>query len=39
MSYPGYGTGPGFGERSQRPIEGIPTDTEESLRWGTTLDP
>ena len=39
MSYPDYRTAPGFGERSQQPFEDIPTDTEEFLRWGTTLDP
>jgi Uma2 family endonuclease len=39
MSYPDYRTAPGFGERSQQPIEDIPTDTEAFLRWGTTLDP
>ena len=39
MSYPDHSTAPGFGERSQPPIENIPTDTEEFLRWGTTLDP
>ena len=38
MSYPNR-TAPGFGERSQQPIENIPTDTEAFLRWGTTLDP
>jgi hypothetical protein len=39
MSDPGYRTAPGFGERSQQPIEDIPTDTEAFLRWGATLDP
>ena len=39
MSDPDPRTAPGFGERSQQPIEDIPTDTEEFLRWGTTLDP
>lgn len=39
MSYPDYRTAPGFGERSQQPVEEVPTDTEEFLRWGTTLDP
>ena len=39
MSYPDYRDAPGFHERSQQPIEDIPTDTEEFLRWGTTLDP
>jgi Uma2 family endonuclease len=28
----------GFGERAQEPFEDIPTDPEEFLRWGTTLD-
>jgi Uma2 family endonuclease len=32
-------TAAGFGERGQQLIEDIPTDTEEFLRWGTTLDP
>jgi Uma2 family endonuclease len=39
MSYPDYRGAPGFHERSQPPIEDIPTDTEEFLRWGTTLAP
>ena len=39
MSYPDYRDGSGFRERSQQPFEDIPTDTEEFLRWGTTLDP
>ena len=39
MSDPHYRPAPGFGERSQQPIEDIPTDTEAFLRWGTTLDP
>jgi hypothetical protein len=39
MSYADYRTAPGFGERSQQPIENIPTTTEAFLRWGTTLDP
>jgi hypothetical protein len=29
MSYPDYRTVPGFRERSQQPIEDIPTDTVE----------
>jgi Uma2 family endonuclease len=39
MSVPGYRAASGFGERGQQPFEDIPTDTEEFLRWGTTLDP
>jgi len=39
MSDPGHKPAPGFRERSQQPIEDIPTDTEAFLRWGTTLDP
>jgi Uma2 family endonuclease len=39
MTYPGDRTAPGFAERGQRPFEDIPTDTEEFLRWGITLDP
>jgi Uma2 family endonuclease len=39
MSDPDTRIAPGFGERSQQPIEDIPTDTEEFLRWGTTLNP
>jgi hypothetical protein len=39
MSYPDHRTAPGFGERSQQPIEHIPTDTHAFLRRGTTLDP
>jgi hypothetical protein len=39
MSDPDNRTAPGFGERSQQPIEDVPPDTEEFLRWGTTLNP
>ena len=39
MNDPDTRTAAGFGERGQQPIEDIPTDTEEFLRWGTTLDP
>jgi Uma2 family endonuclease len=28
----------GFGERAQEPLEDIPTDPDEFLRWGTRLD-
>jgi Uma2 family endonuclease len=28
----------GFGERAQEPFENVPTEPEEFLRWGTTLD-
>jgi Uma2 family endonuclease len=31
-------TAAGFSERSQIPLEDIPTDTEGFLRWGTRLD-
>ena len=30
--------GVGFAERAQEPFENIPTEPEEFLRWGTTLD-
>jgi hypothetical protein len=38
VGYPDHATAPGFNERSQ-PFEDIPTDAEEFLRWGSTLDP
>jgi Uma2 family endonuclease len=38
MNGPRQGTPVGFGERTQEPFKHIPTDVEEFLRWGTTLD-
>jgi Uma2 family endonuclease len=38
MSEFGDTTAAGFAERAQEPFEDIPTNPEEFLRWGTTLD-
>jgi len=39
MNYPDQRTNRAFSERAQPPLDSIPTDTEEFLRWGTRLDP
>jgi Uma2 family endonuclease len=39
MNHPSRRIAAGFGERAQEPIADIPTEVEEFLRWGATLDP